>query len=41
MSVDKPLVNRVANSSLITLKLEEYWPAQEITHFDLKDYLYM
>ncbi|MCB0637951.1 MAG: DUF2480 family protein [Lewinella sp.] len=39
--MDKPLVNRVADSGLITLKLEDFFPAQEIVIFDLKDYLYM
>lgn len=40
-SEDKPLVNRVAQSSLITLNLEEYFPEAETVAFDLKDYLYM
>lgn len=35
------LVNRVAQSSLITLKLEDLWPQTELAHFDLKDYLFM
>lgn len=35
------LINRVANSGIITLNLEKYYPAQEIAHFDLKDYLFM
>jgi len=35
------LVNKVANSRLITLKLEEHWPAATFAAFDLKDYLYM
>ena len=35
------LVNRVANSGIITLNLEKYFPEQEIAHFDLKDYLFM
>lgn len=34
------LVNRVANSGLVTLKLEDYYPTNEIIHFDLKDYLF-
>jgi len=41
MATDKPLVNRVAASGLITLKLEEYFPKEMITPFDLKDYLFM
>ena len=35
------LVNRVANSGIITLNLEKYYPTQEIAYFDLKDYLFM
>ena len=37
---DKPLVNRVANSGLITINLEEYFPKEKIVVFDLKDYLF-
>lgn len=36
----KPLVNRVANSGLITFKLEELFPTEEIMVFDIKDYLF-
>ncbi|MGB3548421.1 MAG: DUF2480 family protein [Saprospiraceae bacterium] len=38
-----PLVNRVANSRLLTFKLEEYLPEAGVkfAHFDLKDYLFM
>jgi hypothetical protein len=39
--MEQPLVNRVANSGLITLKLEEFFPPQELAVFDLKDYLFM
>lgn len=39
--MDKPLVNRVANSGLITINLEDFFPAEEVVSFDLKDYLYM
>lgn len=35
------MVNRVAASGLITIKLEEFLPQQEIVTFDLKDYLFM
>ncbi|MEM7573420.1 MAG: DUF2480 family protein [Bacteroidota bacterium] len=35
------LVNRVAKSGLITLKLEDFWPQQALDQFDLKDYLFM
>ena len=39
--MDQPLVNRVANSGLITIKLEEFFPPQELAIFDLKDYLFI
>lgn len=35
------LVNRVANSGLITINLEDFFPQGEIAHFDLVDYLFM
>jgi hypothetical protein len=35
------LVNRVANSGLLTLDLEDFYPAGEVVSFDLKDYLFM
>lgn len=38
---EQPLVNRVANSGLITLNLEDFYPKAPIVHFDLKDYLFM
>ncbi len=37
---DKPLVNRVANSSLITINLEDWYPSREIKSFDLKEHLF-
>jgi hypothetical protein len=36
-----PLVNRVATSGLVTIDLEEMFPAGEIVPFDLKGYLFM
>lgn len=36
----KPLVNRVASSSLVTINLEQYYPTQKMMSFDLKDYLF-
>lgn len=39
--MEQPIVNRVANSGLITLNLEEHFPQREIVSFDLKDYLFM
>ena len=35
------LVNKVANSSLVTINLENYFPEEELIVFDLKDYLFM
>lgn len=39
--MDKPLVNRVATSGLITINLEDFFPSEEVVVFDIKDYLYM
>jgi len=36
-----PLINRVAQSGIITINLESYFPEQRIVSFDLKDYLFM
>lgn len=38
---ETPLINRVANSGLVTIELENFYPAGELARFDLKDYLYM
>ena len=35
------IVNKVAESGLITLDLEEYYPHEESMVFDLKDHLFM
>lgn len=35
-----PLVNRVANSALVTIDLEQLYPAGEVVPFDLKNYLF-
>ncbi len=40
-SVENTLVNRVAKSGLVTLRLEEFFPKEEMAVFDLKDYLFM
>ncbi len=40
MTGEQPLVNRVANSGLITLDLERFYPAEETATFDLKDHLF-
>jgi hypothetical protein len=39
--VENALVNRVAASGLVTLKLEEFFPKEEMASFDLKEYLFM
>ncbi|MEL6721333.1 MAG: DUF2480 family protein [Bacteroidota bacterium] len=41
MQVEKKLVNRIAKSGLITIKLEDFFPKEEIVVFDIKDYLFM
>lgn len=38
---NKPIVNRVASSGLITLNLEKYYPQAAIVPFDVKEYLFM
>mgnify|MGYP000667997198 CR=1 FL=1 len=35
------IVNKVAESALITINLEDYYPAESIMLFDLKDFLFM
>ncbi len=35
------IVNKVAESGLVTLDLEKYYPRSEIAVFDIKDYLFM
>jgi hypothetical protein len=35
------IVNRVANSGILTINLEELYPTEEMVSFDIKDYLYM
>ena len=40
-NIEQPLVNRVASSGLVTLKLEEFFPKEELALFDLKDFLFM
>jgi LPS O-antigen subunit length determinant protein (WzzB/FepE family) len=35
------IVNKVANSGLLTVDLESYLPKEEIISFDLKDHLFM
>jgi hypothetical protein len=39
--MDGTIVNKVAESGLITLDLETFYPTEEILAFDLKDHLFM
>jgi len=39
--MNEPIVNKVAESGLISLDLENYYPKEEIAIFDLKDHLFM
>ncbi len=36
-----PLINRVTESGLITLNLEDFFPKEEVKVFDIKNYLFM
>ena len=38
--MESPIVNRVANSGIITLNLEDHFPEKEIVVFDIKDHLF-
>ncbi|SRR6056297_88202 len=40
MSTEKPLVNRVKKSPLVTLNLETYYPDVKVVGLDLKDFLF-
>ena len=40
MSTEKPLINRIAASGLITLKLEEFFPIEPVAILDLKNFLF-
>ncbi|MDX1940441.1 MAG: DUF2480 family protein [Saprospiraceae bacterium] len=39
--MEEQLINRVAESGLVTLNLEDFFPKGEVIVFDLKDYLFM
>jgi Protein of unknown function (DUF2480) len=39
--MNDPFINKVAESGLITLDPEQYYPKTEIAVFDMKDYLFM
>lgn len=38
--MDDVIINRVANSGLVTIDLEEYLPKEDVAVFDLKDFLF-
>ncbi|MBC7948138.1 MAG: DUF2480 family protein [Chitinophagaceae bacterium] len=39
--MNDPLINKVAESGLITIDPEKFYPREEVAVFDLKDYLFM
>src|SRR4051795_541391 len=39
--MSEAIINKVANSGLVTLDLEKYLPVGEMSNFDLKDHLFM
>jgi hypothetical protein len=39
--MENELVNKVSESALVTINLEDYYPKEEVAVFDLKDYLFM
>jgi Protein of unknown function (DUF2480) len=39
--MSEPFVNKVAESGIITLNLEDHYPANDIVTFDMKDHLFM
>ncbi len=41
METQETIINRVAQSGLITLNLENYFPQMPIATFDIKDFLFM
>jgi len=39
--MSEAIINKVSDSGLITLDLEQYYPREEVILYDLKDYLFM
>jgi hypothetical protein len=39
--MNEPFINKIAESGLITIDLETWYPKEETAVFDLKDYLFM
>jgi hypothetical protein len=40
-NTENTLINRVAESGLITINLEDFFPKSELVLFDIKEYLFM
>ena len=41
MNMEQEIINRVAESAITTLNLEDYFPKDEIVEFDIKNFLFM
>lgn len=39
--MSEPIINKVAESGLVTIDLEKWYPREETALFDIKDYLFM
>ena len=39
--MEETFVNKVSESGIVSLNLEEFYPKEEIALFDMKDYLFM
>jgi hypothetical protein len=39
--MNDPIINKVAESSLVTIDPADYYPKEDVKTFDLKDFLYM
>ena len=39
--MNDPVINKVAESGLVTIDLEKYYPGEEVAIFDLRDHLFM
>ena len=41
VSMEETFINKVSESGIVSLNLEDYYPQEEIALFDMKDYLFM
>ena len=39
--MEETFVNKVSESGIVSLNLEDYYPKEDIAQFDMKDYLFM